>query len=116
MEAAVIAALERSERPMTAYAVQDLVAAHGIQLYPTQVYRTLRRLVERSEVARIESINAFVLTSGPADAMAICDQCKRAVPVNAGMLVRTLSDLIAETGFSVERLVIEAHGRCANCV
>lgn len=116
MEAAVIAALEGSERPMTAYAVQDMAAAQGIQLYPTQVYRTLRRLVERSEVVRIESINAFVLTNGPADAIVICDQCKRAIPVAAGAPARAISDLIAETGFSVGHLVIEAHGRCARCV
>lgn len=115
MEAAVIAALEGSDRPMTAYAVQDLAAAQGIQLYPTQVYRTLRRLVDRGEVARIESINSFVLTSGPADAIAICDQCKRAIPVAAQAPTRAIADLIGETGFSVTHLIIEAHGRCGRC-
>jgi hypothetical protein len=74
-----------------------------------------REVVERGEVARIESINSFVLTSGPADAIAICDQCKRAIPVAAQAPTRAIADLIGETGFSVSHLVIEAHGRCGRC-
>lgn len=116
MEAAVIAALKDTERPMTAYAIQDRAASQGLQLYPTQIYRTMRRLTAGGRVTRIESINAFVLTSGPADAIAICNECGRAAPVAASAAASALMGLIADSGFEVSHLVVEAHGRCAECL
>jgi len=115
MEATIIAILERSVSPITAYTIQDRAAANGVQLYPTQVYRTMARLTAAGKVTRVESVNAFLLTPMASNAIAICAGCGRAYPLEAREPIDAIKRLFAETGFDVSALVVEAQGRCRGC-
>src|SRR3546814_12693557 len=55
----VLEVLRTEGRAMTAYQILDALREHGLRA-PVQVYRALERLLEREEVHRIESLNAFV--------------------------------------------------------
>lgn len=75
----VLGALARSERPMGAYELLELLRQEGLRS-PLQIYRALDRLIEEGLVHRIESLSAFALcvhsecTHGRA-AFAICANC-----------------------------------------
>lgn len=115
MSALILAILEQADRPLTAYAIQAQAAATGVQLYPTQIYRTVRRLVAADRVTRIESANAYMASKAGAAAMAVCGACGNAVAVPLGGALDDLSDRLRASGFVVAKMVIEAIGECRNC-
>lgn len=115
MEAVIIGVLGKSAVPLTAYAIQNRAAIEGVRLYPTQVYRTMARLTAAGKTMRLESINSFLLTTEASDAVAICGECGRAIPVSARTAVEELKRLIVKADFEISMLVIEAHGRCRHC-
>ena len=84
MSALILSILEQADRPLTAYAIQAQAAATGIQLYPTQIYRTVRRLVAEERVTRIETANAYIAWRTTTDAIAVCSSCGRAFPFPIG--------------------------------
>ena len=55
----VMAALTKSQAPMSAYAILNQLREHGFRA-PLQVYRALDKLGELGLVHRLESLNAFV--------------------------------------------------------
>lgn len=115
MDAAVLAILTEAGQPLTAYAVQDRAAAGGLQFYPTQIYRTMHRLIEKHEVTRIESANAYAIQHDRGAAIAICRVCGKAVPVFVGRAIRETIDAIGSGGFEIDKLVVEAVGICKSC-
>lgn len=116
MSALIVSILELADRPLTAYAIQGQAAATGVQLYPTQIYRTVRRLVAEDRVTRIETANAYVLRQAATDMIAICTSCDRAFPLRLGGPLDELVETIRQSGFTVANVVIEAMGECRDCV
>lgn len=116
LEAAVVAALDdASDRPLTAYAIQDRAAAGGQRLYPTQIYRVMARLIAAGQVHRIESANAYMLRRSPSDAVALCDGCGRAFAYAMARPAEDIGRAIDASGFAVRSLLIEAVGLCRDC-
>ena len=105
-------------QPVKAY---DLIAAFGgdgAPAKPPTVYRALDFLERQGFAHRIESLNAYVACrQGPeahAAAFLICDCCgdtREVEPVGADQLVK----LAQGSGYTVEVVTLEAHGRCAAC-
>src|SRR3546814_20364327 len=99
---------------MTAYQILDALREHGLRA-PVQVYRALESLLEREEVHRIESLNAFVacrhLDHRETAAFAICDDCRTIweFTVPAGAEITALAD---SKGFENHEVMVELHGRC----
>ncbi|WP_447763617.1 Fur family transcriptional regulator [Sphingopyxis panaciterrae] len=115
IEIAVLSALAGADRPLTAYAVQERAAVAGQRLYPTQVYRAMRRLVEAGQVHRVETANAYMLRHSDSDTIALCEICGRAFAYRLG---RPLEDILAALearGFAVKHLSVEAVVCCAAC-
>lgn len=104
--------------PAKAY---DLMAAYsegGPPAKPPTVYRALDFLVRQGFAHRIESLNAYVACSDAepshAAAFLICDCCGSATETHWDLAAHSRS--AAEThGYKLERLNVEAHGRCAAC-
>src|SRR3546814_12644543 len=100
---------------MTAYQVLDALREHGLRA-PVQGYRALGRLLEREEVHRIESLNAFVacrhLDHRETDAFAICDDCRTIweFTVPEGAEITALAD---SKGFENNEVVVEQIGRAS---
>ena len=114
----VLELLLEAGQAMKAY---DLIAAFGedgAPAKPPTVYRALEFLERYGFAHRIESLNAYVVCrQGPdahAAAFLICDCCgdtREVEPVGADQLVK----LAGRTGYTVEVVTLEAHGKCAAC-
>lgn len=115
MSALILSILEQADRPLTAYGIQAQAAAAGVQLYPTQIYRTVRRLVEDARVTRIETANAYMASVTAAAAIAICRSCGRAFPFSIGSALNECTATLRASGFVMDNLVIEALGECRDC-
>ena len=114
----VLELLLEAGQPVKAY---DLIAgfgADGAPAKPPTVYRALDFLERQGFAHRIESLNAYVACrQGPgphAAAFLICDCCgatREVEPVGCGQLI----ELAGRSGYSVNVVTVEAHGRCAAC-
>jgi Fur family zinc uptake transcriptional regulator len=114
----VLELLLQHGQPMKAY---DLIAgfsAGGPPAKPPTVYRALEFLEKQGFAHRIESLNAYVACKrGPqshAAAFLICDCCGRSSevePVGAD----ALTSLAEASGYLIDHVTIEAHGRCDAC-
>lgn len=114
----VLELLLEAGQPVKAY---DLIAgfgADGAPAKPPTVYRALDFLERQGFAHRIESLNAYVACrQGPgshAAAFLICDCCgatREVEPVGCERLV----ELAGRSGYSVNVVTVEAHGRCAAC-
>lgn len=113
----VLAALRRAKTPLTAYGILKLVKDAGISA-PLSVYRALDRLIERSLVHRIESLNAYVPCTGdhrdPA-IFTICCDCGQVEELAGDNVLCHLQEAAARRGFRIDRTMIEIEGRCASC-
>lgn len=113
----VLDVLRTERRAMTAYEVLDMLREHGLRA-PAQVYRALDSLLEREEVHRIESLNAFVACRhrhhGDIGGFAICDDCRQIweFTLPEGAEITALAD---SKGFETHEVMVELHGRCAAC-
>lgn len=111
----ILAQLARSNGPVSAYGLASRAAAAGVPLVPNQVYRTLARLIELNLVHRVETLSAYILKDQPFDACLICDHCHTVQLRAAPDTVAQLKQRAAAHGFTVTRIIIETHGRCAAC-
>ena len=114
----VLELLLEAGQPTKAY---DLIAAYGedgVPAKPPTVYRALGFLERLGFAHRIESLNAYVPCrmegEGHQAAFLICDCCgdTREIEPPGGVGLR---ETAAGSGYELERVTIEAHGRCAAC-
>ncbi len=113
----VLELLLQAGQPIKAY---DLIAAFGADgeaAKPPTVYRALDFL-ERSGMAhRIASISAYVACArdegAHAAAFLICDCCGDTREIETGAL--DLTESATSRGYVLDRVTIEAHGRCPAC-
>ncbi len=115
----VLEILLASHQPLGAY---DILAAlnrndNDERIAPPIVYRALDFLLAEGLIHRIESRNAFISCSHPAECAAaqflICRDCERVAE-----LENRNPELLAEAdslGFAVDHSVVEVTGVCADC-
>ena len=115
----VLQLLMQAGHPVKAY---DLIATFGQggegPAKPPTVYRALEFLEHQGLAHRIESLSAYVACrrgdGGHAAAFLICDCCGRTDEVEAPVS-EALKQVAAESGYTLQSVAIEAHGRCAAC-
>lgn len=111
--------LLESHRAMGAYDVLDRLAAEGYGRQPPVAYRALEFLVDQGLAHRVQLLNAFAACMDPAHdhqpAFLICRSCNRIAEAPAETVRTALQAAVAETGFAVERLSVEATGLCPAC-
>ena len=114
----VLELLLTSGRPVKAY---DLVAAfHADERIakPATIYRALEFLEKMGLIHRLSSSKCFVAcTLGPAAhpaAFLICDCCGSSSEISAPE-VASLTGTATALGYSVDRVTLEAEGRCPAC-
>jgi Fur family zinc uptake transcriptional regulator len=116
----ILRILQSAGAPMTAYQVLDAARKHDISAPPT-VYRALSKLIAQGVVHRLESINAYVACADAdhqhGDAVfAICRDCGQVEELSEAGTLRRLKATANQTGFKVDKAVIELKGRCVSCV
>ena len=114
----VLRLLLEAGQPVKAY---DLMADYdpdGAPAKPPTVYRALDFLARQGLAHRIESLNAYVACRDDdpthAAAFLICDCCGSAEEARWDLSAQT-AVAAQQHGYKLERLSVEAHGRCGAC-
>ena len=130
-QALVLAALEKAEGPLSAYALLDQLRDQGLRA-PLQIYRALEKLTAFGLAHRLESLNAFVACAHRGDhghgghacphdgahrlmAFAICESCGGVEEFCDAAVEQGLKAWASGRGFRPARTVLELRGLCARC-
>lgn len=115
----VLELLLAAPRAQGAYDLLENLRQERLGSQPPVVYRALDFLVRNGFAHRLEKLNAYVACarSGPEPhdaAFLICDECGR-VAETCGEAPARLGQAAHAAGFDIERVVVEALGRCPAC-
>lgn len=111
----VLGVLARAPAPMGAYEIIVALRDARKSIAAPPVYRALKRLIYRRAIERIETLSAYRIREGEKCLYAICDSCGCILTVPVPHAFDGIEAAMSHTGFSAERLLIEATGRCACC-
>ena len=115
---ALIAAIERSPRPLRPSDLQSLLAAEGVRMDRVSVYRNLATLLELGLVHRVVGSRA-VRPCGAEEPRChhaiVCTGCGRAREFHSGALERALGEVRRATRYRVQEHVLELRGICERC-
>ena len=111
--------LLESHAAMPAYGLLKRLDADGFGSQPPVVYRALDFLVGQGFVHKVERLNAFVACMYPNEthtpAFLICRNCRSVAETCVSPSPAALLREARETGFVIERSVVEAEGLCRDC-
>jgi Fe2+ or Zn2+ uptake regulation protein len=100
----------------TAQAVVDRARPHGVGR--ATVFRSIALLQEAGVLVRLHDgaeCSRYLLDRGGSDHHVVCTGCGTAAPLELGDVARALDRAAARAGFSVERHLLGAYGRCPAC-
>jgi len=119
MQAEILAILQAADRAMSAYDVLHQLQASHPKIAPPTIYNALAALTKAGRVHRVESLKAYIACqfdgAHRSAVFSICDGCGTVQDRRAPQVVETLTGLVAESGFTARRHVIEVHGVCSSC-
>ncbi len=111
--------LLEAHRAMGAYEVLERLSADGFGSQPPVAYRALEFLVENGFAHRIRRLNAFMACTHPDTThrpmFLICDNCEAVAELDANAVQAEVRRSAETLGFEVERMNLEAVGRCPTC-
>lgn len=115
----VLEILLQEHRALGAYDILDRLSREGLGSKPPIAYRALDFLTARGFVHKIERLNAFIACAHPgrshAPAFMICRLCAAVAEADAAPAKGAFGAAARQTGFRIERIVIEAEGLCPAC-
>lgn len=115
----VLEILLSEHRALGAYDILDVLRSEGLGAQPPVAYRALDFLVSHGFAHRIERLNAFIACAHPgeghAPAFLICRCCGTVAESCTDPFDGPLGEVAADSGFVVERAMVEAVGVCPNC-
>lgn len=119
MRRTVLSAIWQGHKPITAYDLLDKLNAKGSKHAPVAVYRALDFLLSQGLIHKISSLNAFVGCAHPEavhDArFLICRSCQSVAELDGKSLDDAFDEIVAKTGFHIERKIVEVTGICRFC-
>lgn len=111
--------LLEEHKAIGAYEVLNRLQEEGLGAQPPAAYRALDFLVANGFAHRVERLNAFVACTHPGErhvpAFLICRLCHRVAETVALADTEILAAAGDQVDFEVERVLVEAEGRCAAC-
>lgn len=115
----VLEILLQEHRALGAYEILDRLREEGLGSQPPVAYRALDFLVKNRFAHKIERLNAFIACSHPGErhnpAFMICRDCNAVAEAHTKPTEGQLGQAARETGFQIERTVVEAEGLCPAC-
>jgi len=115
----VLEYLPGEHRALGAYEILDRLRSEGLGKQPPVAYRALDFLVSNGFAHRIEKLNAFIACGLPGQshdpAFLICSSCGMVAEAPSGQQSDSLAQAARDSGFSINRTVIEAEGTCPRC-
>lgn len=108
-----------NHQAVKAYDLLERIKPFNDSAKPATVYRALDFLIEQKLIHRVESMNAFIgcnhLESKHDLLLLICERCNEIEEKPAPHVMESLTQELADAGFSAHRKSIEIHGVCARC-
>lgn len=115
----VLKVLKTHDKPMTAYAILDLLKRAEPALAAPTVYRTLSALTEQGRAHRLESLKAFVPCRCDHEAsvpvLAVCADCGVVEEHDGSKVLPHLNAISERSSFQASRHILEIHGLCQTC-
>ncbi|WP_095590119.1 Fur family transcriptional regulator [Actibacterium ureilyticum] len=115
----VLEILLQEHRAMGAYEILDKLRAEGMGAQPPVAYRALDFLVGNGFAHKIERLNAFIACAHPGarhkPAFLICRKCDSVAEASSDAALKAMTETVSDTGFQIDRMMIEALGICPNC-
>ena len=115
----VLEIVAKSEKPLTAYEVLDLLGAKLDKPKPPTAYRALEFLAQHGFIHRIESLNAFVACGENhrhhGSQFMICSNCGHVEEVHLCHVPEGLAKQAKDKGFKINHWNVELHGICKRC-
>ncbi|GAB5437548.1 Fur family transcriptional regulator [Falsiruegeria mediterranea] len=115
----VLEILLGKHQAMGAYDILAVLADEGMGSQPPVAYRALDFLVQNGFVHRIERLNAYTACAHPnhdhVPAFLICRECKAVAEADSEVSYGDLSHAAQSSGFTIEKIVVEAEGICPAC-
>ena len=119
LQAEILTELRQRGGSVSAYDVLRALKPIYPKIAPPTVYRALSALTKRGDVHRLESLNAFIACQcddhRQDSILSICNDCGTVDENVQPDVFAKISSVLNETGFSVQRHVVEIHGICAEC-
>lgn len=115
----VLELLCRSDKPLTAYELLELMKSEIDNAAPPTVYRALDFLQQQGLAHKLESIHAYVGCSHPDHPhdgqFLICADCGAVSEVEDQQVTESLHAASKAAGFQPQRPIVELLGTCASC-
>lgn len=115
----VMEILLEQHRAMPAYEILDVLREEGLGSQPPVVYRALEFLIKNGFAHKIERCNAFTacmhVGQNHVPAFLICTICDAVVETESAVSKDVLGNAALETNFVIDRIVLEAEGKCPKC-
>lgn len=115
IDALVLACLQASARPLSAYQIADTLAVDGNKLSPVQAYRTLARLICQGRACRVETRSTYAACNGDEQLLLVCESCGALQTIKQPRITKKIEGLALNHGFTANRIVLEVLGMCASC-
>ena len=116
----VLEQILKTDGVIKAYDLIHELSSADRNIKPPTVYRSLSFLLEQGFIHRIESLNGFVACNHPGEIhetlLMICDTCGDIQELHPTEISHALDHAATQQGFSVEKKIVELHGRCRTCV
>lgn len=115
----VLESLGRTERPISPYAIHDLLVAQGEAVDTVSIYRTLETLENAGLVHRVAFSGGYLpcrLEDHPGcHHHLICRECGRVEEVDCPGMAAVEQSAAADSHFRIERHLVEFVGLCPAC-
>ena len=115
IDSLVLEVLGEANGPLSAYEIAFRASSKGQRIVPNQAYRTLSRLIERKQVLRIETLNAYIARQPSANVCVICKNCHTVEFIDLPGIRRSIVDATPGGHFAIIDGLVEANGRCLDC-
>jgi len=115
LDSRILCALAHAPAPMSAYELVDALRDARKTVTVTPVYRALKRLLDRNEIERIETLSAYRIRKTEKCIHCICESCGKILTVPVPQAVAALEAAVKNAGFAPQRFAIEATGHCVHC-
>ena len=116
----VLELLLEAHKALGAYNILERLTQEGQRVQPPVAYRALDFLVKHGFAHKIEHLNAYIACAHPQEshvpAFMICRICNSVAETYSKSANGMLGQAAKESGFQIERTVVEAEGVCPRCV
>ena len=115
LDSHILQALAQAPVPLSAYELIDALRDARKTVAAPPVYRALKRLLDRDEIERIETLSAYRIRKTEKCIHCICESCGNILTVPVPRAIDALEVAVRATGFVPQRFAVEATGHCAHC-